>query len=146
MTDQPDSLELRITRQLPASPEDVFDAYTGADKQKIWFSILDEEPGIVEIEVDLRVGGTQTATWGRSPNGQTMTTRIEITFEPRDGGTLMTVIQSGFPRVEIRDFFTQEVWAGALARIEAFLVAQSGAGSWERGSCSPPSPWPSWSI
>lgn len=43
-------------------PEDVFDAYTDAEKQKIWFSILDERPGIVEIEVDLRVGGTQTAT------------------------------------------------------------------------------------
>ena len=62
MTEQADTPELRMTRQLPASPEDVFDAYTDAEKQKIWFSILDERPGIVEIEVDLRVGGTQTAT------------------------------------------------------------------------------------
>lgn len=157
MTEQPDTLQLRMTRQLPASPEDVFDAYTDAEKQKIWFSILDEQPGIVEIEVDLRVGGTQTATWGpsrdqlfvetqtflaierphrlltdssgSSPDGQTMTTRIEVTFEPSDGGTLMTVIQSGFPEVEMRDFFTQEVWAGAFARIEAFLLAQNGTGS-----------------
>jgi uncharacterized protein YndB with AHSA1/START domain len=157
MTEQADALELRITRQLPASPEDVFDAYTDAEKQKIWFSILDERPGIVEIEVDLRVGGTQTATWGpspdqlfvetqtflaierphrlltessgSSPDGQTMSTRIEVTFEARDGGTLMTVVQSGFPAVEIRDFFTQEVWVGAFARIEAFLLAQNGARS-----------------
>ena len=60
-------IELRMQRRLPASPEDVFDAYTDAEQQKIWFSILDERPGIVEIEVDLRVGGRQTAVWGRVP-------------------------------------------------------------------------------
>ncbi|MEU8818652.1 SRPBCC domain-containing protein [Actinoplanes sp. NPDC048796] len=149
------TLDMRVTRQLPATPEEVFDAYTDAEKQKIWFSILDEEPGIVEIEVDLRVGGRQTAVWGPSPDalfretqtfveidrphrlvtdstgsgpdGTTMTTRIEITFEPHDGGTLMTVVQSGFPAPEIRDFFTGEVWTGALDRIEAFLTAKSDA-------------------
>src|SRR5689334_2344807 len=110
------TLDMRVTRQLPATPEEVFDAYTDAEKQKIWFTILDEQPGIVEIEVDLRVGGRQTAVWGpspdalfretqifveidrphrlvtdstgSSPDGTTMTTRIEITFEARDGGTL----------------------------------------------------------
>ena len=111
----------------------MFDAYTDAEKQKIWFSILDETPGIVEIEVDLRVGGQQTAVWGpdrdnlfretqtflvidrphrlvtessgSSPDGMTMTTHIDVTFEAVDGGTLMTVVQSGFPSVEVRDFF-----------------------------------------
>ena len=149
------TLDLRMTRQLPATPEEVFDAYTDAEKQKIWFSILDEEPGIVEIEVDLRVGGKQTAIWGpnpdmlfretqtfveidrphklvtestgSSPDGMTMTTRIEITFEGNDGGTLMTVVQSGFPAPEIRDFFVGEVWAGALARVEAYLVRYANA-------------------
>jgi uncharacterized protein YndB with AHSA1/START domain len=141
---------MRMTRQLPATPEAVFDAYTDAEKQKIWFSILDEQPGIVEIEVDLRVGGRQTAVWGpdrdtlfretqtfleierphrlvtestgSSPDGMTMTTRIEITFEATGDGTLMTVVQSGFPVPEVRDFFTSEVWVGAFARLEAFLV------------------------
>ncbi len=142
-------IELRMQRRLPASPEDVFDAYTDAEQQKIWFSILDERPGIVEIEVDLRVGGRQTAVWGASPDelfretqtfvvidrphrlvtessgsspdGMTMSTRIEVTFEPIPEGTLMTVVQSGFPAVEVRDFFTQEVWVGAFDRIEAYL-------------------------
>ncbi|MGX6603321.1 SRPBCC family protein [Micromonosporaceae bacterium Da 78-11] len=146
------TLDLRMTRQLPATPDDVFDAYTDAEKQKIWFAILDERPGIVEIEVDLRVGGQQTAVWGPSPDllfretqtsvvidrphrlvtestgsgpdGRTMTTRIEITFEEADGGTLMTVVQSGFPVPEVRDFFVGEVWAGAFARIEAFLICE----------------------
>lgn len=142
-------ISLRMQRRLPASPEDVFDAYTDAEQQKIWFSILDERPGIVEIEVDLRVGGQQTAVWGASadelfretqtfvvidrphrlvtessgssPDGMTMSTRIEVTFEPVPEGTLITVVQSGFPAVEIRDFFTQEVWVGAFDRIEAYL-------------------------
>ncbi|MEU4689021.1 SRPBCC domain-containing protein [Actinoplanes sp. NPDC023714] len=146
------SLEMRMERRLPATPEQVFDAYTDAEKQKVWFSILDEEPGIVEIEVDLRVGGKQTAVWGPSPDalfretqtfleidrphrlvtestgvspdGMTMTTRIEISFEAAGDGTLMTVVQSGFPAPEIRDFFVAEVWAGALARIEAFVLRE----------------------
>ncbi|MEV4280533.1 SRPBCC family protein [Actinoplanes xinjiangensis] len=149
------TLEMRTARQLPATPEEVFDAYTDAEKQKIWFSILDETPGIVEIEVDLRVGGVQTAVWGPSPDvlfretqtfleidrphrlvtesvgvgpdGQSMTTRIEVSFEAADGGTLMTVVQSGFPVPEIRDFFATEVWVGALARIETYLMRRRTA-------------------
>jgi uncharacterized protein YndB with AHSA1/START domain len=150
MNEQTDTLELRMTRVLPATPHEVFDAYTDAEKQKIWFSILDEEPGVVEIEVDLRVGGQQRAVWGPSrdmlwwetqtfleierpsrlvtestgggPDGGTMTTRVVVTFEPHERGTLVTVVQTGFPAPEMRDFFTSEVWAGALDRIEAFLV------------------------
>ncbi len=150
MTTDPTDLELRAQRLLPATPDEVFDAYTDAEKQKTWFSILDTEPGVVEIEVDLRVGGTQTATWGpsrdelftetqtfleidrprrlvtesvgSSPDGQTMTTRIEITFAAVDGGTLMSVVQSGFPNVELRDFFAEHAWAGAFERIAAYLA------------------------
>ena len=145
-----DTLEMRMTRVLPATPEEVFDAYTDAEKQKTWFSILDTTPGIVEIEVDLRVGGQQTAVWGKdadnlfretqtflvidrphrlvtessgsSPDGLTMTTQVEVTFEAVDGGTLVTVLQSGFPSVEVRDFFTEHAWVGAFDRIEAYLV------------------------
>ncbi|MFF5171914.1 SRPBCC domain-containing protein [Micromonospora sp. NPDC000089] len=149
------TIDMRMTRQLPATPAEVFDAYTDAEQQKIWFSILDEQPGIVEIEVDLRVGGQQTAVWGpspdmlfretqtfveidrphrlvtestgSSPDGMTMTTRIELTFEENDGGTLMTVVQSGFPAPEVRDFFVGEVWTGAFARIETYLTRRYGA-------------------
>lgn len=154
MSDTTTPLSLRIERLLPAAPEAVFDAYTDAEKQKIWFSILDERAGIVEIDVDLRVGGTQTAVWGpdpdnlfretqtfleierprrlvtestgTTPDGMTMTTRIEITFEAQrtatgTESTLMTVVQTGFPMPEIRDFFVGEVWNGALARITAYL-------------------------
>ena len=150
MTETVTPLELRITRVLPATPEEVFDAYTDAEKQKIWFSILDEEPGIVEIEVDLRVGGKQVAVWGPNrdtlfreeqvfleidrphrlvtessgsdPSGQTMTTHVVVTFEAIESGTLVTVEQTGFPTPEVRDFFSTMVWVGAFDRIEAFLT------------------------
>ncbi len=150
MTDT-ETLHLVIERVLPATPEEVFDAYTDAEKQRIWFTILDEKPGVVEIEVDLRVGGTQTAVWGPSPDvlfretqtfleidrphrlvtsstgsdpsGMEMTTRIEIDFLPEgDDATRMIIRQSGFPVPEMRDFFASDVWQGALARIEAYLV------------------------
>ncbi|PJJ71335.1 uncharacterized protein YndB with AHSA1/START domain [Diaminobutyricimonas aerilata] len=150
MTEQTDTLALRLERVLPATPEEVFDAYTDAEKQKIWFSILDEEPGIVDIEVDLRVGGQQTAVWGpdadtlfretqtfleidrphrlvtesvgSTPDGETMTTHITVTFEEQDGKTLMTVVQTGFPTPEVRDFFASMAWGGAFDRIEAYLT------------------------
>ena len=148
-------IELRTSRRLPATPEEVFDAYTDAEQQKIWFSILDEQPGIVEIEVDLRVGGKQTAVWGpspdqlfretqtfleidrphrlvtestgSSPDGMVMTTRVEITFVAEGDDTLMTVVQSGFPVPEVRDFFAGEVWVGAFDRIEAHLRQRAAA-------------------
>ncbi len=148
-TDTGEGLALRLSRRLPASPEVVFDAYTDAEQQKIWFSLLDEEPGVVEIEVDLRVGGQQTAVWGpdrdtlfretqtfleidrphrlvtesvgSDPSGSTMTTRVEVTFEGTGDGTLMTVVQSGFPTPELRDFFATHAWVGAFDRIEAYL-------------------------
>ena len=33
--DRTDDVELRTSRRLPATPEEVFDAYTDAEKQKI---------------------------------------------------------------------------------------------------------------
>jgi uncharacterized protein YndB with AHSA1/START domain len=149
-TPDTDALEMRMTRSLPATPDEVFDAYTDPEKQRIWFTILDDQPGIFEITTDLRVGGQQVTAWGpdehnlfretqmfleidrphrlvtestgSSPDGMTMTTRITMTFEADGDGTLVTVVQTGFPVPEVRDFFAADVWVGALDRIEAYLV------------------------
>ncbi|MCU1578374.1 MAG: glutathione S-transferase-related transrane protein [Rhodoglobus sp.] len=154
MTEQTKTYDLRMTRLIPATPDEVFDAYTDAHKQAIWFSLLSEEPGIVEIDVDLRVGGEQTAVWGpsrdqlfretqvfkvidrpnhlvttssgSSPDGMTMTTEVDVTFEEQDGGTLMTVVQTGFPTEELRDFFSSMAWVGAFDRIAAYLEQERG--------------------
>jgi uncharacterized protein YndB with AHSA1/START domain len=142
------TFELTISRMIPASPEEVFDAYTDPEKQRIWFNIIGE-PGIIEATADLRVGGYITNVWGKSedelfretntirvfdrpthlatsssgsdPSGMTMDTEVDIRFEAVDGGTLMTVVQSGFPTEEMRDFFSTYAWVGAFDRITKFL-------------------------
>lgn len=144
------SHELKVERLIDATPEEVFETYTDAEAQKGWFTILD--PGMaVEVEVDLRVGGRWMSRWGFSPDqmfteeqvfevidrprrlvtrstgsdpeGNTIDTHIDITFEDMDGKTLMTVLQTGFPSEETRDFFATEAWKGAFDRIQAYLEA-----------------------
>jgi uncharacterized protein YndB with AHSA1/START domain len=140
--------ELRAERLIAATPEEVFDAYTDPVAQQAWFTILDPEM-IVENEVDLRVGGKWVSAWGfspdemfretnvfevvdrpnrlvstsngSSPDGMTLETHVEITFEEQDGKTLITVIQTGFPDEETRDFFASMAWIGAFDRLEAYL-------------------------
>ena len=43
-------------------------------------------------------------------------------FPAQDGGTLVEVVQSGFPTVEIRDFFVEQAWTGAFDRLTAYLT------------------------
>jgi uncharacterized protein YndB with AHSA1/START domain len=57
--------ELRTERLIPATPEEVFDAYTDPEKITIWFGLLSEDKGIVEITGgEPVVGNVQTNTWG----------------------------------------------------------------------------------
>jgi len=147
------SYELRVERLIDASPEEVFDAYTDPEAQKIWYSILDEGM-IVENEVDLRVGGEWVSKWGftpdemfretnvfevvdrphrlvskssfNSPDGSTIETNVEVTFRAEGGKTLMTVVQSGFPAEEIRDFVADTAWIGAFDRLNAYFAAKVG--------------------
>lgn len=150
MTETTQGFDLKVSRLIPATPEEVFDAYTDPEQQKIWFNILEETPMILEIEADLRVGGEMRNVWGytedelfretnvirvldrphrlvttssgSSPDGQSMTTELEITFEEAEGGTLMTVVQTGIPTAEMRDFFADMAWNGAFDRIAAYLA------------------------
>jgi uncharacterized protein YndB with AHSA1/START domain len=147
------SYELRVERLIDASPEEVFDAYTDPEAQKIWFTILDEGM-TVENEVDLRVGGKWVSTWGfapdemfreintfqvidrphrlvskssfTSPDGSTMDTDVEVTFRDEGGKTMMRVVQSGFPEEAIRDFVANTAWIGAFERINAYFAARIG--------------------
>jgi uncharacterized protein YndB with AHSA1/START domain len=144
--------ELRVERVLNATPEEVFDAYTDAEAQKVWFKLGPDGPEdlIVEITNDLRVGGEWNGAWGRSrdqlfrergvyqvidrprrlvmastgwtPDGQRMDTTVEVRFEDLGGKTRMVVVQSGFPTEEARDFFTTVAWNGAFDRLERYLA------------------------
>ena len=145
------SYELRVERLIDATPEEVFDAYTDPEAQKIWYSVMDEGM-IAENEVDLRVGGKWVSAWGfsqdemfretnvfevvdrphrlvsrstgSSPDGQSMDTHVEVTFRDEGGKTLMTVVQTGFPSEEMRDFFADTGWIGAFDRLNAYFAAK----------------------
>jgi hypothetical protein len=63
---------------------------------------------------------TGTSSFAR-PTPSTLETEIDITFAEAEGGTMMTVVQTGFPTEELRDFFSTYAWVGAFDRITAFL-------------------------
>jgi len=145
------SHQLRVERLIDASPEEVFHAYTDPAAQKVWFTILDEGM-LVENQVDLRVGGEWVSAWGfspeemfretqvfvvvdrphrlvtkssgSSPDGTTLETDVEITFQEEGGKTLMTVVQSGFPDEETKDFFARTAWIGFFDRISAYFESR----------------------
>ncbi len=65
--DTSETLGLRVVRELPATPAQVFEAYTDPEAQKIWLSALGAEKGEVETSVDLHVGGVWEATFRANP-------------------------------------------------------------------------------
>jgi uncharacterized protein YndB with AHSA1/START domain len=124
------SHDVRYTRAIDAAPEEVFDALTREGGQKAFYAT--DDPGwIVESESELRVGGSWTVAFGPSPgklarhthvfrvidrphrlvldttegrlDGSILEFETEFIFEPRDGMTLMTMIQRGLPTAELRE-------------------------------------------
>jgi uncharacterized protein YndB with AHSA1/START domain len=146
------SYELKVERLIDAPLEEVFDAYIDPEAHKVWFTIFD--PGMnVETEVDLRVGGKWVSRWGfspsamfwetqtfevidrphrlvtrstgGSPDGLSLDTKVEITFTDEGGKTRMTVVQTGFPEAEVRDFFANTAWIGFFDRFAAYFEARA---------------------
>ena len=146
------SYDLTVERLIDATPEEVFEAYTNPEAQRVWYTIKDEGM-IVENEVDLRVGGKWVSAWGFTPeemyretntfevvdrphrlvskstflgpDGSALETDVEVTFRSEGGKTLMTVIQSGFPTEDLRDFVANTAWIGAFDRLNAYFAAKA---------------------
>jgi uncharacterized protein YndB with AHSA1/START domain len=145
--------DLRFERVIDAAPEEVFDAFTRPDGQRAFYG--QDDPGwIVQSECDLRVGGVWTVAFGPSPSelyrhehvfraierprrlllatteirldGSTFKTELELTFEDRDGRTLMTMVQRGFPTVELRDEHERGL-PNAFARLQRVVNPRGGA-------------------
>ena len=104
------SLDLRFERLIAARPERVFDAFTDPEGQREIYGR--DAPGwVVESRCDRReaiarprrilIASTETRR-----DGSSFQTTVEFTFEPRDGGTLMTMVQAGFPTEDLRDEHT----------------------------------------
>jgi uncharacterized protein YndB with AHSA1/START domain len=124
------SRELRYERLIRASPARVFDLFTTPASQCEFYG--NDAPGwVVDSRCELRVGGTWEIAFGASPgelyrhvqtfeaierpgrllmattetrlDGSTLVFSTEFTFAPRDGATLMTMLQWGFPSRELRE-------------------------------------------
>jgi len=143
------SEELRFARVIDAPPAVVFEAFT-TDGGQIAFYGQDDHGWIVESECDLRVGGAWTVTFGPSrsrlhrhrhvfevierprrlvlattefrADGSSFDFAMEFTFEEQNGRTLMTITQTGFPTVELRDEHGRGA-PRAFARLERAIHA-----------------------
>ena len=142
------SHDLQFARLIDAAPEEVFDAFTQPGGQEAFYGT--DAPGwIVESECDFRVGGVWTVSFGPSPDelyrhtnvfrvierprrlvldttetrldGSSFTIEVEFTFEERDGQTLMTMTQRGFPTAELRDEHRIGL-PNAFARLAEFIT------------------------
>ena len=140
---------LKLERMIDATPEEVFDAFTDASAQKEWY--LDQPGWKVEAGGELRVGGRWEVAFGpagatpyRETNlfsevsrpsrlayasrfhmadGATFDTKITVTFEAKDGKTLLTLVQSEFLNEEHRDAH-KGGWPGFLDRLGRVVAAR----------------------
>jgi uncharacterized protein YndB with AHSA1/START domain len=143
--------DLRLERVIDAVPDVVFDAFTDASAQKELYA--DAPDWIVRSECDLRVGGVWTIEFGppgstparetcvfevverprrlvytstmSMPDGSNLATRTEVTFVEDLGRTRVTVMQSGFPTVELRDEF-RDGWGGILDGLGRVTALRAG--------------------
>jgi uncharacterized protein YndB with AHSA1/START domain len=145
--------ELRIERQFDAPPEAVFDLFSDRTAQGVLHGAEQQGWNVEVIQTDVRVGGTSIVRMGpegREPDtetrvysvvdrphrlefrysmegpeesGRTLSTEITITFEDRDGGTLFTMVETGFEIEEDRDGF-KEGWTEYLETLGKVLKAR----------------------
>lgn len=121
--------EIRLQRMLHATPEAVFNHWVDAAAQRRWYAPVDG--WIIEAHTDLRVGGTCRVQFGPHPDEMYVEhgvfeevdrphrlvyttrhefpdgrapfdTRVTVTCESHGEGTLLTVIDSGYPNEELR--------------------------------------------
>jgi len=154
LTESREELRFQLRRELHATEEAVFDALVIPEKQKVWLSppgagavettvdlrvggawearfrpdhlteVHDVQTYLVIDRPHRLVTDLVSASARGGQSMPTLHSRVDITLEPTVWGTLMTVEQTGFPSVEVRDFFEAVVWPGGFDRIESFLTGR----------------------
>jgi uncharacterized protein YndB with AHSA1/START domain len=130
-------------RQIDASPETVFAFFTDPEKLTRWLAVeatLDPRPGgvcrqthigqdgvrylmrgeFVEVSVPTRV----VFTWGFENEGMELrpgASTVEITLEPREGGTWLRLVHRDLPQSERGDH--DAGWGTMLDRLAAAVAA-----------------------
>ena len=59
-----------------------------------------------------------------APDGRSLETELEVTFQAEGHRTLMTVVQRGFPTPELRDIIGSG-WPLALEQVERSVLARA---------------------
>lgn len=145
MTDEVLDTTLTITRQLPASPEDVFDAWTTPEIVSKWLCPFDTK--VVRADLDVRVGGKYhldmqgeeklhkhegeyveidrpnrlVFTWISAGTRQE-TTQVTLTFEKSGDGTALTLVHDRLPGAEaVGDH--NNGWSSALDNLLSVFAA-----------------------
>ena len=141
---------LRYERIIAAPPDVAFDAFTSPEGQFAFYG-QDDDGWIVRSDSDVRVGGDWTILFGPSTeqlyrhhhvfraierprhlllsttetrlDGTTLQFETELSFEPAEGGTLMTMIQRGIPTDELRAEHARGV-PNAFDRLEQHIRGQ----------------------
>ncbi len=127
------NFDVRFQRLIDAPPRVAFDQWVDADARRSWYA-PDAGSVVVEAQTDLRVGGSyRVSVVGptgdpmyteegifevieaphrlvyrqimRLSDGSSVETRVTVTFEERDGKTLLTLLDAGYPTEEQRDEF-----------------------------------------
>ena len=144
--------ELRIERRFEQPPELVFDTFVDETAEGVLHGAEQRGWSVEVIQTDVRVGGRSIVRMGpegREPDTETrlysvvdrphrlelrysmelaesglpIETQMTITFEERDGGTLFTMVESGFEVEEHRDGFI-EGWTEYLETLGRLLKAR----------------------
>jgi uncharacterized protein YndB with AHSA1/START domain len=145
--------DLRLQRVVNTTPEAAFSHWVDAEARRCWYA--PEATWIVEAETDLRVGGQWCVRFGPTrdwmfveygvfeeidaphrvvyttryeyPDGRSgFATRVTVSFEAHDDGTLLTVLDVGYPTAELRDD-NESGWPAFLDAFER-TVASAAAG------------------
>jgi glutathione S-transferase len=142
--------DLILDRHFKATPERLFSAFTEKALMQSWYG--PGTMTVPHCEVDARVGGAYRIemhgaegnvavvtgvfteidpprklafTWGwLNGAGRNPETFVTLTFTPRDGGTDLHLVQSGFAQEEFRVRHA-EGWTSSLSGLEATLAGSS---------------------
>ncbi|NLG69074.1 MAG: SRPBCC domain-containing protein [Firmicutes bacterium] len=136
-------MEVRARTFVLASPERVYDALATPEGLNGWFTseaVLEARPG-GRLHLGWRDWGVDRTTveddghvveasrpdrlvWRWHPDTPSYTTEVAVTLQPRDGGTVVEVVESGFAADEGgRAAFVQNAvgWGETLTLLKVYL-------------------------
>lgn len=145
------SYEIRLERHLHVTPDVAFHHWVDAEQRRVWYRgdeddwIVEaatdlrvggrfivrwgpapddayQEDGTFEVvDPPHRLVYTSRFTPRTPDEGDPFELRITITFEPEPDGTMLRIVETGYPTAEIRDAFQREGTAQGLAFYERTL-------------------------